>query len=373
MVLRYSPRFYPFSGPSPGTHPGPSPILDQIPHFWHSPGIPTFRHLPGFYPFWYSLEFQISNTRPDSTLSNTRPDFTFPALAQILPFPILTWIPHFRHSHILPFLDTHPYPSLILTRILPFRHFPGFYPFWYSPRFHLSSTRSDFTLFGTCPDSTFSTLARILPFPGTHPDLSPVLARIPHFWHSPGFHPFSILTQTLLRYSRGFHLFGTRPNFYFFGTCPDSALFLYSLGFYFLGTRPNSTFSGTRPDPPFSGTRPDPFLVLARIHPSPVLAWIPHFPILIRTLLRYSPKFHISDTHRILPFLVLTRIQPFPMLAQTLLWSLPGFPHLLRHRPRISLYFLTLCPDHSSSQASYLVFFMSFNWSDSILLDFNTR
>ena len=204
MALRYSPGFYPFSGPSLGTHPSLSSILAQIPHFRHSP------------------RFHLSGTRPDSTLSwyslepfsSTSPDSTFLTVARILPFPY-----------------THLDPSPVLARIPPFRHSPGFYPFRYlpgfhiygthpdstlfrhSPGFHLSSTRPDYTLSDTCSDSTFSALARILPFPSTHPNPSPVLAQISHFRHTSRFYSFPILIQTFLRYSTEFHLSGTLPDF----------------------------------------------------------------------------------------------------------------------------------------------------------------
>ena len=174
-----------------GTLPDPTfSILARIPPFRYSPRpfpvlarIPPFRHSPRFFYLWYLPKFHISGTHSDSTLSRnslgpfsgTRQDFTLPALALILPFSVLAQIPHFRHS-------------------------PGFYPFRYSHGFQISSTCLDFTLFGTCPDSTFPTLTRILPCPSTHPDPSSILARISHFLHSPGFYPFSILTQTLLRY-----------------------------------------------------------------------------------------------------------------------------------------------------------------------------
>ena len=132
MVLWYSPGFYPFSSLSPGTHPGPSPILARIPHFRHSPG------------------FHLFGTCPNFTLSGTCLDSTFPALSWILPFPC-----------------THLDPSPVLSRIPHFRHSPRFYHFpilnrtllWYSPRFHLSGTRPDSTLSSAYPDSTFPTLA----------------------------------------------------------------------------------------------------------------------------------------------------------------------------------------------------------------------
>ena len=139
------------------------------------------------------------------------------------------------------------------------------------------------------------------------------LTRIPHF-----------------RYSPRSHISGTHPDspFLVLARIPPSR---YSLESHISDTRPNPTYSGTHPDFYFFGTRPD-----------------PTFP-------------------------VPTRIQPFPVLAWTLLRSLPGFPHLLRHRPWISLSFPALCSNHSSSQASYLVFFKPFNRSDFVLLTFSTR
>ena len=208
-------------------------------------------------------------------------------------------------SQILHFLGTHPDPSPVLARIPPF---------WYSPGSHLS---------GTCPDptfpvlariSTFSALAQILPFPGTHSDPSHVLAGS----HLSGTRPdppfsdtcpdstFPVLAwiSTILRYSPGFHLSGT---------CPD---------FYFFGTRRDSTFSNTHMDSTFSGAFPDPSSELARISLS--------FPT-------SSLDSSSSPT------------------------SPPDF-----------IVFSSLCPDHSSSQASHLVFFKSLNQSDSVPLAFST-
>ena len=150
----------------------------------------------------------------------------------------------------------------------------------------------------------------------------PVLTRIPPFPVLARILPFPILTRiSPFRYSPGFYLFQYSLGFLFSGTRPDSTISRYSPGPFF-GTRSDSTFSA------FAG---------------------------------------------ILPFPVLTRIQPFTVLAWTFLQSLPGFPHLLRHRPWISLSFPALCPDNSSSQTSCLVFFKSFNRSDSVPLTFSTR
>ena len=179
-----------------------------------------------------------------------------------------------------PSLSTHPGPSSILARI-PLRHSPGF---------HLFSTCRNSTLSDTCSDSTFPALTQILPFPSTHPGPSPVLARIPHFRHSPDFtlsgtcpkstfsstHPdstFSALARTLLfTHLLGFNLFRYLPRFLLFlnspGFCPFLALaeapFRHSLGFHLSRTCPNSTLSNTHPDSTFPA--------LARILPFPVLA-----------------------------------------------------------------------------------------------------
>ena len=137
VVLRYSPGFYPFSDPSPGTHPGPSLVLAQISIFFYTRSDPTF---PGTRPDLSLVLTRIppfSGTRPDFHLSGTQPD----------PFPVL-------------------------TRMLLSRYPPGF------------------PIFGTRPDSPFSVLARISTFPVLARILPfPVLTRIPHFRYSPGFLP----------------------------------------------------------------------------------------------------------------------------------------------------------------------------------------
>ena len=224
VVLRYSPGFYPFSGPSPSTHPGPSSILAWIPHFRHSPRFYFSGTCLDSSLFWHSPIFHLFGTHPNSTLSGACPDSTFPVLTRILSFPDT----HTDPSPILARISTFP----VLAQILPFSgtcldfYFSGTRPdsaiFWHFPKFHLSNTRPDsalfrhspeFHLFGTFPDSTFSStfpdstfsaLSLILPFP--------VLAQIQHFRYSPEFYPFLVLTKTLLRYSPGFHISGTRPN-----------------------------------------------------------------------------------------------------------------------------------------------------------------
>ena len=300
MALRYSPGFYPFSGPSLGTHPSLSSILAQIPHFRHSP------------------RFHLSGTRPDSTLSwyslepfsGMSPDSTFLTVARILPFPY-----------------THLDPSPVLARIPPFRHSPGFYPFRYLPGSTFMALTQILPFFGTRQDSTFLALARIIPFP--------ILARIPHFRHSPGFYPFLVLTRTLLRYSPRFHISGTHL---------DSTLSRYSSKPFF-DTRPDSTFPvlsrtsnfseltrilhffGTSPDFYFSGTRPESALFQHSpgFCPFPTLTRIPlfqHFPRFY--LFQYSLGFHLSGTCPNFTFPTLAWILPFPMPALALFRCLPG-------------------------------------------------
>ena len=195
MVLRYSPGFYPFSDPSPGTHPGPSLVLAQISIFLILARIPPFQILARTF-LGYSPEFRISL--------------------------VLAHISTFRHSPG-PFSDTSSDP--ILSRYSP-EPFSGT-----RPDFYFSGTRPDFYLSGTRPDFFFFFLAltRILPFPGTRPNFSMVLARIP---------PFS----------------GTRPDFHISGTRPDPTFSSTCLDFYFSGPCPDSTLSRYSPGS-FSGTR----------------------------------------------------------------------------------------------------------------------
>ena len=83
---------------------------------------------------------------------------------------------------------------------------------------------------------SFSTLARILPFPGTDPDYT-------IFWYSHGFNLYSILGGTNFRHSHGFYLFPlVTPIMPFFGTHTDSAIFGYLWGL-FVYTRTDSIFS----------------------------------------------------------------------------------------------------------------------------------
>ena len=85
-------------------------------------------------------------------------------------------------------------------------------------------------------DSTYSVVAPILPFFGTHTD------------------------SILLLYAPG----------QFFGTLTDSTYSRYSHGFYlFPALARILPFSGTHKDSSFSGTRPDSFSVLSRILPIP--------------------------------------------------------------------------------------------------------
>ena len=137
---------------------------------------------------------------------------------------------------------------------------------------------------------------------------------------------------------------------------------------------PGSHISSTRPDPTFL-----------------VLAQIPHFQYSPGSyLFRYSPGCYLPGTSPDPTFLVLDQIPYF--------WYSPGSPisgtrsdptfsgthpdftfryypgsYLFQHRPRISLSFLVLCPDHSSSQALCLVFFKSFNRGDFVPLVFGTK
>ena len=138
MVLRYSPGFYPFSNPSPGTHPSPSLVLAKI-----------------------------------SIFSDTRSNPTSPVLDRIPPFPVLAWTLLWYSPRFLFFL--------ILARIPPLRYSLGSHLSRYSPE----------PFFGTHPDlpsliltqiPPFSVLSWILPFP--------ILARIPHFRYSPGSYLF---------------------------------------------------------------------------------------------------------------------------------------------------------------------------------------
>ena len=117
-------------------------------------------------------------------------------------------------ARILPFPDTHPDPSPVLIRIPPFRYSPGFLLFSHSPGCHLS---------------------------GTHLDPFPILARIPPFWYSPGSHLFNTLPDPT---------FSVLARISTFPTLSQILLFRHSLGFL-----------------PFPGTHPDPSSILTQIPP----------------------------------------------------------------------------------------------------------
>ena len=147
--------------------------------------------------------------------------------------------------------------------------------FRYSPGSHLSGTRRDFYFSSTRPDSTL-------------------------LWYSPGFHLSLVLAQiSTFPALTGSYLSGTRPDFYFSSTRSDSTLSRYS-PIPFFGTRPDSTFLWYLPRfPPF---RHSPGFYLFWYSPGFLLfqhsLGFYHFLVLTRTLLRYSPRFHLSDTSR---------------------------------------------------------------------------
>ena len=192
VILIFTVLVWWFSGTLPDSTP--SPILLPV----------LTRALLG-----YSLGSHLSRYSPKPFLG-TRPDYTFLWYSPIFPL--------FRHSpRFYPFSDpspgTHPGPSLILARILPFpilaRTFLG-----YSPGFHLSLVLTQI--------STFPTLTWILPFPDTRLDFYFSVTRPDSTFSRYSPEPFS----------------STRPDFYFSGTRLDSTLSRYS-------PRP---FSGTRLD-----------------------------------------------------------------------------------------------------------------------------
>ena len=244
MVLWYLPGFYPFSDPSPGTHPGPSLVLTQISIFLILARIPPFpvlaRTFLGYSPgFHLSLVLaQISTFRHSpGPFSDTRSDPTFPG-TRLNPSLVL--------AQISTFLGYSPgfHLSLVLAQISTFRHSPG--PFSY--------TSSDPTFLGTRMDpslvlaqiSIFLALARISTFLE--------LVRIPIFRHSPRFYPFLVLAWTLLWYSPRFLFFRHSPGFYPFPVLARTFL-CYSSGFHLS-------------------------LVLAQISTFPELARILPFPVL---------------------------------------------------------------------------------------------
>ena len=169
---------------------------------------------------------------------------------------------------------------------------------------------------GTRRDS-FSTLARILAFPGigpdstifgTHTDSILFWCSLRQFfdtrtdstfsWYSHGFYHFSALTQI-----RPF--FGTRRDS-FFDTRTDSTFSRSSPGFYH--------FSVHTQIRPFFGTRRDSFTILERIL---------HFPGTRpdSVIFRYS--------HRFDPFSVLVGTFFDTRTDSTFAWYSPGFYHFL--------------------------------------------
>ena len=170
--------------------------------------------------------------------------------------------------------------------------------------------------FSSTPRDSFSTLVRILPFPGTYSDSA-------IFRYSHWFDCFPVLSGTTFRHSHGFYLFPVLTRMMpFFGSPTESTLFWYTPGQYF-DTRTNSTFSRYWPRfchfsvftliRPFSDTRRDSFLTLVRILPFPgtdpddAILWYSHivdpFLVLPGTVFRQLYELYL--------FPVLTPIQPF--------------------------------------------------------------
>ena len=143
---------------------------------------------------------------------------------------------------------------------------------------------------------SFSLLARILHFSGTHPEFTfQVLARIPHF-----------------RYSPGSYLFQYSPGFYLPGTCSDLTFLVLALILNFSGTHPDAiTFS-----------------ILTRIRS--LFRYLPGFDLFfsvlarIRSLSLYLIEFDHSFSTCLDPFSVLTRIDPLCFIfSGTCLNSIP--------------------------------------------------
>ena len=149
--------------------------------------------------------------------------------------------------------------------------------------------------------------------------------------------PFSVPIRTVFRYSHRFYFFLVLPWILpFFGAHIDWTLFWYSSEQFF-DTRTDSTFSLYSPGffhfsvhsliGPFSSTHPNSFSIRARILPFPgartdstnfrYAHLLDTFPVLIRTVIRYSHEFYF--------FLVLIRILPF--FATHIDWT------LLRYSP----------------------------------------
>ena len=142
----------------------------------------------------------------------------------------------------------------------------------YSPGFCHFLILTQIRPFSITRRERFSILARILPFPDTHPDST-------IFGHSIKFDHFPVLTGTV------------------FNTRGDSTYSWYSPGFYH--------FSVPTKIRPFSDTRLDSFSILAWILPFLVLAW---------NFFRYSHRFYL--------FPILARILPFPSTRpdSTIFW-----------------------------------------------------
>ena len=154
---------------------------------------------------------QFVDTRTDSTFSRYSPRFSHFRYSQRFNLFSVLVGKVFRHSHgfylfpvltrIMPFFETHTDSTI-------FRYSPGEFVDTrthstfsrYSLGFcHFSILTQIRPFFDTLRDS-FSTLARILPFPGTDPDYT-------IFWYSQRLDLFSILGGTVFRHSHGFYLF----------------------------------------------------------------------------------------------------------------------------------------------------------------------
>ena len=143
----------------------------------------------------------------------------------------------------------------------------------------------------------FWILARILLFLGTHSDSA--IFRFSHWLDL-----FPELTRTIFRYSQGFHFF-----------------FVLTRILPFLGSHIDWTLFPNSPEQ-FFDTHPNSFSILPRIllflgtHPGSDIFryshWLDPFPVLTRTVSRYSHGFYF--------FFVLTRILPF--LGTHIDWTL---------------------------------------------------
>ena len=145
--------------------------------------------------------------------SRTHPN-SFSILARILLFPVLT--------RILPFLGTHIDWTLFQNSPEQFFDTRTDSTFsWYSPGFcHFLVLTLIGPFSGTYPNC-FWILARILLFPGTHPDSA-------IFRYSHSFKPFSVLARTIFRHTLGFYLFPVLARILSsFDTQIDSTLLRY--------------------------------------------------------------------------------------------------------------------------------------------------